>query len=353
VDHFHSVGRINELTGEPLSAQVASTWTDVFAEEIVNLAAADDRIVAITAAMLHPTGLGRFQATYPSRTFDVGIAEQHALASAAGLAAAGLHPVVALYSTFLNRAFDQVLMDVALHRMGVTIVLDRSGITGPDGPSHHGVWDLALMSLVPGLRLAAPRDGTRLRQALATAVAVDDGPTVVRYSKELVPDDIPALRSVSGIDIVATGPAASVLVVAVGQVVPMALEVATRLNREGIDVTVADPVWALPINPAFGDLASAYRLIVTLEDGLASAGIGAKLAATLAQSGRHVPVIHFGTSDAFLPQGSRSQVLEADGLTAQQVARTVTEALLSLDVRTPAEAGLPVPSSPVTADQAE
>jgi 1-deoxy-D-xylulose-5-phosphate synthase len=352
-DHFHSVGRINELTGEPLSAQVASTWTDVFAEEIVNLAAADDRIVAITAAMLHPTGLGRFQATYPSRTFDVGIAEQHALASAAGLAAAGLHPVVALYSTFLNRAFDQVLMDVALHRMGVTIVLDRSGITGPDGPSHHGVWDLALMSLVPGLRLAAPRDGTRLRQALATAVAVDDGPTVVRYSKELVPDDIPALRSVSGIDIVATGPAASVLVVAVGQVVPMALEVATRLNREGIDVTVADPVWALPINPAFGDLASAYRLIVTLEDGLASAGIGAKLAATLAQSGRHVPVIHFGTSDAFLPQGSRSQVLEADGLTAQQVARTVTEALLSLDVRTPAEAGLPVPSSPVTADQAE
>ncbi len=352
-DHFHSVGRINELTGEPLSAQVASTWTDVFAEEIVNLAAADDRIVAITAAMLHPTGLGRFQATYPSRTFDVGIAEQHALTSAAGLAAAGLHPVVALYSTFLNRAFDQVLMDVALHRMGVTIVLDRSGITGPDGPSHHGVWDLALMSLVPGLRLAAPRDGTRLRQALATAVAVDDGPTVVRYSKELVPDDIPALRSVSEIDIVATGPAASVLLVAVGQVVPMALEVATRLDREGIGVTVADPVWALPINPAFGDLASAYRLIVTLEDGLASAGIGAKLAATLAQSGRHVPVIHFGTSDAFLPQGSRSQVLEADGLTAQQVARTVTEALLSLDVGTPAEAGLAVPSSPVTADQAE
>ena len=357
-DHFHSVGRINELTGEPLSAQVATTWTDVFAEEIVQLAANDEKIVAITAAMLHPTGLGRFQATYPSRTFDVGIAEQHALASAAGLATAGLHPVVALYSTFLNRAFDQLLMDVALHQLGVTVVLDRAGVTGPDGSSHHGVWDMALMSLVPGLHLAAPRDGTRLRQALATAVAVDNAPTVVRYSKELVPDDIPAVRTVDGIDVLTTVPQASVLIVAVGQFVQMGLEVATRLGREGIGVTVVDPVWALPVNPAFVELAAAHQLVVTLEDGLASTGVGAKLAAWLTDQGVRVPFRHFGTRDRFLPHGSRSQVLEGDDVTAQYVARTVTEALLSGDAaagvtaarhRAPAEPA----RSPATADQPE
>ncbi len=344
-DHFHSVGRINELTGEPLSAQVASTWTDVFAEEIVQLAATDDRVVAITAAMLHPTGLGRFQATYPSRTFDVGIAEQHALASAAGLATAGLHPVVALYATFLNRAFDQLLMDVALHRLGVTIVLDRAGVTGPDGASHHGVWDLALMSLVPGVHLAAPRDATRLRQALAAALSIDDAPTVVRYSKELVPDDMPALRSVGGLDVLAASPGASVLVVAVGQLVPMALDVATRLGREGIGVTVVDPVWALPVNPALADLARAHRLVVTMEDGLASSGVGAKLAAALAEWGIRTPVRHFGTGDHFLPHGSRAQVLEADDVTAQHIARTVTEAILS------EEAAVVPATSPATADQ--
>ena len=357
-DHFHSVGRINELTGEPLSAQVATTWTDVFAEEIVQLAANDEKIVAITAAMLHPTGLGRFQATYPSRTFDVGIAEQHALASAAGLATAGLHPVVALYSTFLNRAFDQLLMDVAMHQLGVTVVLDRAGVTGPDGPSHHGVWDMALMSLVPGLHLAAPRDGTRLRQALATAVAVDNAPTVVRYSKELVPDDIPAVRTVDGIDVLTTVPQASVLIVAVGQFVQMGLEVATRLGREGIGVTVVDPVWALPVNPAFVELSAAHQLVVTLEDGLASTGVGAKLAAWLTDQGVRVPFRHFGTSDRFLPHGSRSQVLEGDGVTAQHVARTVTEALLSGDAAAgvtaaPHRAPADPARSPATADQPE
>ena len=346
-DHFHSVGRINELTGEPLSAQVAATWTDVFAEEIVQLAATDERIVAITAAMLHPTGLGRFQATYPSRTFDVGIAEQHALASAAGLAAGGLHPVVALYATFLNRAFDQVLMDVALHRAGVTIVLDRAGVTGPDGPSHHGMWDLALMCLVPGLHLAAPRDATRLRQALATAVKVDDAPTVVRYSKELVPDDIPAVRTVDGVDVLTTTPGAAVLVVALGALVPMALDVATRLGREGIGVTVVDPVWALPINPALVGLARPHDLVVTLEDGLASTGVGAKLAVALEAAGVRVPVRQFGISDRFLPQGTRAQVLEGDALTAQDVARTVTEVLLS------AEAHGHHATSPATADQVD
>ncbi len=346
-DHFHSVGRINELTGEPLSAQVASTWTDVFSEEIVHLAAQNDRVVALTAAMLHPTGLGRFQATYPSRTFDVGIAEQHALASAAGLAIAGLHPVVALYATFLNRSFDQMLMDVALHRLGVTVVLDRAGVTGPDGSSHHGVWDLALMSLVPGLHLAAPRDATRLRQALATALAIEDAPSVVRYSKELVPDDLPAVRSVSGLDLLAVAPDASVLVVAVGQFASMALDVATRLGREGIGVTVVDPVWALPINPALADQARAHSLVVTLEDGLASSGVGAKLASALSAWGVRVPVLHFGTSDRFLPHGSRQQVLEGDDVTAQHIARTVTEALLSGD-RSPLPA-----SSPATADQAD
>ncbi len=348
-DHFHSVGRIDERTGEPLSTHAAETWTDVFADEIVRLAAADERIVAVTAAMLHPVGLGRFQSTFPSRTFDVGIAEQHALASAAGMATAGLHPVVALYATFLNRAFDQVLMDVALHGAGVTVVLDRAGVTGPDGASHHGVWDLALLSLVPTLRLAAPRDATRLREALAEAVTVDDAPTVVRYSKERVPPDLPALSSVHGIDLLAAPADAEVLVVAVGQLVPMALEVATRLGREGIAATVADPVWALPVNDAFADLARAHRLVVTLEDGLAGSGVGARLAARLGELGVHTPARHFGVSDRFLPHGTRTEVLADDALTAQDVARTVTEALLAV-------APPPAPTlaaSPATADQAD
>ncbi|MHB1009197.1 MAG: 1-deoxy-D-xylulose-5-phosphate synthase [Propionibacteriaceae bacterium] len=330
-DRFHSVGRIDERTGEPLSAPTAETWTDVFSDELVRLAASDERLVAITAAMLHPTGLGAFQAAYPSRTFDVGIAEQHAVASAAGLAMAGLHPVVALYSTFLNRAFDQLLMDVALHGLGVTLVLDRGGVTGPDGPSHHGVWDHTIAALVPGLRLAEPRDGRRLREALAEAVAVDDAPTVIRYSKDRMPDDIPAVRTVGDVDVLAAPVDPRVLVVGYGQLVGMALDVRHRLGQQGIAATVVDPVWALPVSPALVEIACDHELVITLEDAVVGGGLGAQLAAVVAESGGPV-VRQFGLGHEFLPQGTRDQVLEASGVTAQAVALATIESLLSQDV---------------------
>ena len=331
-DRFHSVGKIDEHTGEPLCAPTAATWTDVFGDELVRLGSANERIVAITAAMLHPTGLGAFQAAYPSRTFDVSIAEQHAITSAAGLAMAGLHPVVALYSTFLNRAFDQLLMDVALHRLGVTLVLDRGGVTGPDGPSHHGVWDHTIAALIPGLRLADPRDGTRLREALDAAVQVEDAPTVIRYSKEHVPDDIPAIRTVGGVDVLAAGPDPRVLVVGYGQLVGMALDVGHRLSQQGIAATVVDPVWALPVDPALVELSSEHELVVTLEDAVVGGGVGAQLAAAVAESDRPVVVRQFGIGHDFLPQGSRDQVLDAVGLTAQAVALATIESLLSRDL---------------------
>ena len=345
-DRFHSVGRIDEHTGEPLTASTAATWTDIFSDELVRLAATNERLVAITAAMLHPTGLGAFQAAYPSRTFDVGIAEQHAITSAAGLAMAGLHPVVAMYSTFLNRAFDQLLMDVALHRLGVTVVLDRAGVTGPDGPSHHGVWDHTIAALVPGLRLAEPRDGTRLREVLDEAVRVEDAPTVVRYSKDKVPDDIPALRSIHGVDVLAAEAEPRVLVVGYGQLVGMALEVGHRLSQQGISATVVDPVWALPVNPVLVELASDHELVVTLEDAVVGGGVGAQLAAAVAESDRPVIVRQFGLRHDFLPQGSREQVLDEAGLTAQAVALATIESLVSRDVEnaassTPSTLGLP------------
>ena len=334
-DRFHSVGKIDEHTGEPLSAPTAATWTEVFGDELVRLGAADERIVAITAAMLHPTGLGAFQAAYPSRTFDVGIAEQHAITSAAGLAMAGLHPVVALYSTFLNRAFDQLLMDVALHHLGVTLVLDRGGVTGPDGPSHHGVWDHTIAALIPGLRLADPRDATRLREALAEAVHVEDAPTMIRYSKEHVPDDLPAVRTIGGVDVLAAEPDPRVLVVGYGQLVGMALDVGHRLSQQGIAATVVDPVWALPVSAALVELSSEHELVVTLEDAVVGGGVGAQLSAAVAESDRPVVVRQFGLSHDFLPQGSRDQVLDAAGLTAQSVALATIESLLSRDLETP------------------
>ncbi len=344
-DRFHSVGKIDEHTGEPLHTSTAESWTDVFGDELVRIAADDKRLVAITAAMLNPVGLGAFQAAYPSRTFDVGIAEQHAVTSAAGLAMAGMHPVVALYSTFLNRAFDQLIMDVALHRLGVTFVLDRGGVTGPDGASHHGVWDHTIAAVVPGLRMCEPRDATRLREALRTAAAVDDAPTVIRYSKEPVPDDIVAVRTVQGVDVLAEEPDARVLVVGHGQLVDMALDVGRRLSQQGIPATVVDPVWSLPVNPALIQLAGDHDLVVTIEDAVVGGGLGAQLSAAVAASARPVVVRQFGIGHQFLPQGTRDQVLERVGLTAQAVALATIESLVSNDddraPATPTAIGLP------------
>ncbi|SDL74583.1 1-deoxy-D-xylulose-5-phosphate synthase [Tessaracoccus oleiagri] len=332
-DRFHAVGQINDVTGEPLSATLQATWTDAFAETMVQLGAKDPRIVALTAAMLHPTGLTRFAAAFPERTFDVGIAEQHAITSAAGLAKAGLHPVVAIYSTFLNRAFDQLLMDVALHRCGVTVVLDRAGVTGADGPSHNGMWDMTLTGIVPGLQLAAPRDQARLEETLSRAVTVDDAPTVVRFSKERLPDELPAVArrgdGLTAVDLLHQDPEARTLIVGYGQFAGLAVRVHDMLAAQGIPSTVADPIWALPISPELVSLADEFDHVVTIEDNLVAGGLGQRLRAELAASGVEVTMQHFGIPQEFLALGSRPQVLDRLGLTPKAIAQEVLRAVLA------------------------
>jgi 1-deoxy-D-xylulose-5-phosphate synthase len=330
-DRFHAVGRINTATGESLARAAGETWTDVFSAELLRLGQADPDIVAITAAMTYPTGLHRFAHAFPDRCFDVGIAEQHAVTAAAGMAMGGLRPVVAVYATFLNRAFDQLLLDVAMHRCGVTFVLDRAGVTGPDGPSHHGMWDMSLAQLVPGLRLAAPRDATRLRQALRAAVKIDDGPTVIRYSKEAVPPDVEAVDSREGLDILQRSEQPRVLVVAYGQMVGTGLAVGNGLLDQGIGVTVVDPMWALPVNPALLQLASEHELVVSIEDNGIVGGCGARLAQELRLADIATPVREFGIAQAFLEHGSRSELLDELGLSPQSIARMSVEAVVRAD----------------------
>ena len=330
-DRFHAVGKIDARTGAALGGPGAVKWTDVFSEELLKLGVLDDRVVAVSAAMINPTGLNRFAAAFPDRTFDVGIAEQHAVTSAAGMAMAGLHPVVAVYATFLNRAFDQLLLDVALHKCGVTFVLDRAGVTGPDGASHHGMWDMSIAQLVPGLHLSAPRDGTRLRQALATALAVDDAPTVIRYSNQQIPADIDAIDHDRGLDIVMRTEQPRVLVVGYGEMIATAVAVGRRLSDQGIGVTVVDPVWALPVNPALLEVAGNHELVISIEDNNVIGGCGARLAQELRLAGATTPVREFGIAPEFLPHGNRAELLEELGLTPQQIARYAVEAIAHSD----------------------
>ena len=323
-DRFHGIGVIDPETGVPIT-QSARTWTSVFADELVDIGAGDDRVVAITAAMLGPTGLDRFAARFPERTFDVGIAEQHAATSAAGMAYAGLHPVVAVYATFLNRALDQVLLDCALHRAGVTFVLDRAGVTGDDGASHNGVWDMSFLGVVPGLRLAAPRDAATLREALRDAVAVDDGPTVVRFPKGAVGDDIPALRRVAGLDVLREAPRSDVLILAVGAFARLGLDVAEALAAQGIESTVVDPRWALPVPDGVAALAADVDLVVVLEDNSRAGGIGTAVRLRLEDAAVPTPTLTFGMPAEFPMHGSRASVLAKAGLNAQEISRRVTE----------------------------
>jgi 1-deoxy-D-xylulose-5-phosphate synthase len=318
LDRFHSVGRIHPETGLPLEPSRFG-WSSVFADEVVRLGRTNPRVVAITAAMLEPVGLVPFAAEFPDRVFDVGIAEQHAAALAAGLAFTGLHPVVAVYASFLNRAFDQILMDCALHRAGVTFVLDRAGITGADGPSHNGQWDMALFRLVPGLRLAAPRDGAILRELLGEAVAVEDAPTVVRYPKGPLPRDIPAARRVAGVDILArTGAAPTVLLVGFGAEAATALAAADLLRAHGVAATVADPRWVYPVSEELTRLAAAHELVVTVEDGMVAGGAGEALARAIGSRG--LTLVNCGLPKSFLAHASRPAIAERAGLTPAAVA---------------------------------
>ncbi len=308
-------------------------WTHVFADEMIDIGARRPDVVAITAAMLHPTGLAKFAQAYPDRVFDVGIAEQHAVASAAGLAMGGMHPVVAIYATFLNRAFDQVLMDVAMHGLPVTFVLDRAGVTGPDGASHHGMWDGSLLQIVPGIRVAVPRDGTRLTELLREAVAISDGPTALRFPRGSVADDLPAVGKLGGMDLLAE-PAAEtgqdVLLAAAGPMSALAVEVAHRLTGQGIGVTVVDPRWVKPLDEALADAAARHRLVVTIEDNGTAGGFGDAVARYLRDADIATPIRTFGLPQRFLAHGERGEVLAAAGLTSQQLARAVTEAVARL-----------------------
>jgi 1-deoxy-D-xylulose-5-phosphate synthase len=329
-DCLHQVAAgTDPLTGAPVKAAVR-TWSHAFADELLRIGGKRQDVVAITAAMLHPTGLAPFAEAYPDRVFDVGIAEQHAVTSAAGLAMGGLHPVVALYSTFLSRAFDQLLMDVALHALPVTFVLDRAGVTGPDGASHHGMWDGSLGQLVPGLRIAAPRDAARLAELLAEAMADSTGPTMLRYPKAPAGDEIPGRGRLGDMDIVARpdeGMATDVLLVGAGVMAGVCADAATRLAGRDIGALALDPRWVKPVDPALAPAARDARLVVTVEDNGVGGGFGDAVARTLRQAGVHTPVIPFGLPQDFLTHGTRAAILEHAGLTGQHIARSVTEAI--------------------------
>jgi 1-deoxy-D-xylulose-5-phosphate synthase len=329
-ERFHAVGAFNEATGEPRSASLKATWTDAFAQELVELGENHPEVVALTAAMLQPTGLSRFAAMHPERVFDVGIAEQHAVSSAAGLAATGLHPIFVVYSTFLNRAFDQLLMDVALHHAGVTFVLDRCGITGPDGATHHGVWDVSLAALVPGLRLATPRDRLRLHETLLEAIQVSDAPTMVRYSKNKVPDEIEVVARLGSLDVISRSSDAAVLLVGYGEMAATAVVVAKALEKQGIGAIVVDPVWALPISDDLLEATRGKKLVVTIEDNLVIGGLGSCLELAMDAVGIEIPTRQFGVPHEFIASGTRAQVLRRLGLTPKAIAASIVETYVGL-----------------------
>ncbi len=323
-EKFHAVGVVDPETGTPL-AKSATSWTSVFADELVALGRARKDIVAITAAMLGPTGLDKFEKEFPERTIDVGIAEQHAVTSAAGLAFAGMHPVVAVYSTFLNRAFDQLLLDVALHKAGVTFVLDRAGITGDDGPSHHGIWDLALTGIVPTLHVAAPRDAARLCETLRESVDIKDAPSLIRFPKGAVQSDIPAFERRDGIDVLYRGESADVLLISVGAMAAIAVEAASQAYREGVGVTVIDPRWVKPLPQSLISMAQRYKSVVVLEDGIRHAGIASSISELFREAGMNVALHSIGVPLEFIEHSKRSEILEDLGITAQKISRDIVE----------------------------
>ena len=323
-EKFHAVGVVDPTTGVPVTKSTR-TWTKVFSDELVDIGAEREDIVAVTAAMLGPTGLDKFAAAFPDRAIDVGIAEQHAVTSAAGMAFAGLHPVVAVYSTFLNRAFDQLLLDVALHKAGVTFVLDRAGITGDDGPSHHGIWDMALTGIVPTLHLAAPRDSARLKEVLREAIAISDAPTVIRFPKGAVPADIPAFERRDGIDVLYRGESADVLLISVGAMATMSVEAASQAYREGVGVTVIDPRWVKPLPQSLIAMADRYKSVVVVEDGIAHGGIASALSEMFRKAGLDTPIHSIGVPLAFIEHSKRSEILGDLGITAQNISREIVE----------------------------
>jgi 1-deoxy-D-xylulose-5-phosphate synthase len=322
-EKFHAVGIVDPLTGKPLKAS-APSWTNVFSEEIVQLGQENNKIVAITAAMLGPTGLDKFAAKFPARTIDVGIAEQHAVTSAAGMAFAGMHPVIAIYSTFLNRAFDQLLLDVALHNAGVTFVLDRAGITGDDGPSHHGIWDLALTGIIPKMHVGAPRDGARLKEILRGCLAVTNAPSMVRFPKGAIPEDIPAIERVDGIDVLYRGASNQLLIISVGSMAGMAIEIAELASLKSLDITVVDPLWVKPISPALLALCSNFKTVLVMEDGIKHAGIASSISEALREQQIECTLHSIGIPLEFIEHSKRAEILEDLDITPAAIVQQIS-----------------------------
>ena len=322
-EKFHAVGIVDPVTGKPLKAS-APSWTNVFSEEITAIGRENSTVVAITAAMLGPTGLDKFAQNFPERTIDVGIAEQHAVTSAAGLAYAGMHPVIAIYSTFLNRAFDQLLLDVALHKAGVTFVLDRAGITGDDGPSHHGIWDLALTGIVPNMHVGAPRDGARLKEILRACIAISDAPSMVRFPKGAVPADISALERIDGIDVLHKGATQQVLIISVGSMAGMAIEVAQLAKAQSIEITVVDPLWVKPIPHSLIEMCAQYSTVVVMEDGIKHAGIASTISEALRESGNNCSLHSIGVPLEFIEHSKRAEILDDLEITPAAIVQQIS-----------------------------
>jgi 1-deoxy-D-xylulose-5-phosphate synthase len=322
-EKFHAVGIVDPVTGKPLKAS-APSWTNVFSEEITHIGGENSKIVAITAAMLGPTGLDKFAQSFPGRTIDVGIAEQHAVTSAAGMAYAGMHPVIAIYSTFLNRAFDQLLLDVALHKAGVTFVLDRAGITGDDGPSHHGIWDLALTGIVPNMHVGAPRDGARLKEILRACVEISNAPSMLRFPKGAVPADIPALERIDGIDVLHRGAAPQVLIISIGSMAGLAIEVAQLAKSQSIEVTVVDPLWVKPIPNALLKMCADYSTVVVMEDGIKHAGIASTISEALRESGSDCSLHSIGVPLEFIEHSKRAEILNDIAITPDAIVHQIS-----------------------------
>ena len=334
-EKFHAIGVIDAETGQPLS-KAGVSWTSVFSDELVKIGSERKDVVAITAAMMGPTGLDKFEKAFPERTFDVGIAEQHATTAAAGMAFAGLHPVIAVYSTFLNRAFDQLLLDVALHKAGVTFVLDRAGVTGDDGPSHNGIWDLALTGIVPTLHVAAPRDGQRVRETLREALDISDAPSLIRFPKGAINPDIPAFERRDGIDVLYRGESADILLVSIGAFAAIAVEAAAQAYREGVGVTVIDPRWVKPLPKSLITMAQRYKSVVVLEDGIKHGGIASTISELFREANLNVPVHSIGVPLEFLEHAKRAQILEDLGITAQNITRSLvtwSSSDLAIDIK--------------------
>src|SRR6267378_4062373 len=306
IDHLHGVSAFDVLTAKPLSRKVS--YTDVFGEALLQEAEREPRLVAITAAMGSSAGLLPFAERFPDRFYDVGIAEQHGVTFAAGLAMAGLRPVVAIYSTFLQRALDQVMMDVCLHKLPVTFVLDRAGITGDDGPSHHGIFDLTFLRAMPGLTLALARDGA--------------GPFAIRFPKGAAGDSEaqPAhILPVGEWEVLRQGSAG--LLLATGKLVPVAMEAAAMLEKEGLPLTVVNSRYIKPLDPRLESWARRHPAVLTLEDNVATGGFGSAVVEALAPLG--IPVTVMAVPDNFIEQGGQAELLKQLGLDAPGVAARI------------------------------